>query len=648
MGARPQRLSFLGRFVALSVLLMLSIGGGLAFLLHDRIERRALDNAERTVAAIARVGVWPQLTDADFQRLPDATRARELDELVGAAVKEDAGLVHARIYDAVGRVVWADDRKDAKPGPTLISAQLSAALDGEIISSVDHGHVDSGAAVDGERLLEVYVPLRRMPGDPVNGVFEAYLPYGPVADAIRADTILVVAAVLIGLLIVCASLFRLVSRASSKLRRQALHDALTGLPNRTFLHREGARAIGAARRHDMSAALLLIDLDRFKEVNDTLGHDHGDELLVEVADRLGRALRTQDVLARLGGDEFAILLPEVPHRGAVAEVAARLHRTLEDPFALRGVALTLEASIGVAVYPDDGRDLTTLLRRADVAMYEAKQSGSRIESYARERDPYSPERLALLAELRQAIDRDELVLHYQPKVSLADGEVIGVEALVRWNHPVRGELAPGEFLPLAERTGLIADLTRWVIRAALAQCRAWVDQDVRLPIAVNLAAANIVDATLPQVVGALLEEYELPGALLECEISEHTVMSDPRRATEVLAQLRALGVRLSLDDFGTGQSSLSYLKRLPLDEVKIDRSFVMGMARDEGDAAIVRSTIDLARHLGLEVVAEGVESAEIYDDLAELRCDVAQGFFLSRPVPADALREWMDAQRVEA
>ncbi|HSD80348.1 MAG TPA: EAL domain-containing protein, partial [Solirubrobacteraceae bacterium] len=396
------------------------------------------------------------------------------------------------------------------------------------------------------------------------------------------------------------------------------------------------------------AALLLIDLDRFKEVNDTLGHDHGDELLVEVTERLRAALRSRDLLARLGGDEFAVLLPDVPHRGAVAEVASRLHRALEDPFALRGVALSLEASIGVAIHPDDGRDLTTLLRRADVAMYEAKQGGTRIESYAAERDPYSPERLALLAELRQAIDRDELVLHYQPKVSLVHGGVIGVEALVRWNHPVRGELPPGEFLPLAERTGLIADLTRWVVRTALGQCRAWREDGVELPVAVNLAAANIVDGTLPDSIATLLKVHGLPGASLECEISEHTVMSDPRRAGEVLARLRDLGVRLSLDDFGTGQSSLSYLKRLPLDEVKIDRSFVMGMARDEGDAAIVRSTIDLARHLGLAVVAEGVETAQVYDDLAQLRCDVAQGFYLSRPMPGDAVRAWVAARRVEA
>ncbi|HSD76722.1 MAG TPA: EAL domain-containing protein, partial [Solirubrobacteraceae bacterium] len=565
--------------------------------------------------------------------------------VLGDAVKEDAGLVHANVYGADGRVVWSDDRTAAtasRPG----DAALVSALAGSVVSSVERG-----AAADDRRdakLLEVYVPLRRRPGGPAEGAFEAYLPYGPVAGAVRDDTILVVAAVALGLLVLCASLFRLVARASRRLRRQALHDALTGLPNRTLLHREGARALSAARRRGTPAALLLIDLDRFKEVNDTLGHDHGDELLVEVTERLRAALRSQDLLARLGGDEFAVLLPDVPHRGAVAEVASRLHRALEDPFALRGVALSLEASIGVAIHPDDGRDLTTLLRRADVAMYEAKQCGTRIESYAAERDPYSPERLALLAELRQAIDRDELVLHYQPKVSLVHGGVIGVEALVRWNHPIRGELPPGEFLPLAERTGLIADLTRWVVRTALEQCRAWRADGVELPVAVNLAAANIVDGTLPDSIATLLKVHGLPGACLECEISEHTVMSDPRRAGEVLARLRDLGVRLSLDDFGTGQSSLSYLKRLPLDEVKIDRSFVMGMARDEGDAAIVRSTIDLARHLGLAVVAEGVETAEVYDDLAQLRCDVAQGFYLSRPMPGDAVRAWVAARRVEA
>jgi diguanylate cyclase (GGDEF)-like protein len=553
-------------------------------------------------------------------------------------------LTHARVFDAGGRLVWADDARLAGPARRA-DAHLDTALRGMAASRVEGDH---GADGHGPKQLEVHVPLRRRADGPVEGAFVADMSYGPVARAISSDTWLVATALGLGLVVLFASLLRIVALASRRLRRQALHDALTGLPNRTHLHRAGGRALAAAQRSGTPAALLLIDLDRFKEVNDTLGHDHGDELLVEVTDRLRAALRGADLLARLGGDEFAVLLPEVPHRGAVAEVAQRLHRALEAPFALRGVAVGLEASIGVAVCPDDGHDVTTLLRRADVAMYDAKASGTRIESYALERDPYSPERLALLAELREAIDRDELVLHYQPKVSLADGRLSGVEALVRWEHPQRGVLPPADFLPLAERTGLIGDLTRWVLRAALGRCRAWRDEGLDLPVAVNLAAANIVDATLPDAIAALLAELGLPGDRLECEISEHTVMSDPRRATEVLGRLRALGVRLSLDDFGTGQSSLSYLKRLPLDEVKIDRSFVMGMCRDDGDAAIVRSTIDLARHLGLEVVAEGVESAEVIEALAELRCDVAQGFYLGRPVPGDQLAGWLDAHPARA
>jgi diguanylate cyclase (GGDEF)-like protein len=644
MGAQIPRLPLLGRFIVLSVLLVAGIGIALAAVLHERIEHRALRDAERTVAAVASIGVRPQLSDADLSRPIGEARRRELEVVLGDAVREDAGLTHAQVFAADGRLVWSDDAGPDGRAPGN-DANLGSALRGEPASRIEADHDRDG---HGRKQLQVHVPLRRRAGGPVEGAFVADMSYGPVARAIASDTWLVATALGLGLVLLFASLLRIVALASRRLRRQALHDALTNLPNRTYLHRVGARALAAAQRGGTPAALLLIDLDRFKEVNDTLGHDHGDELLVEVTGRLRAALRGEDLLARLGGDEFAVLLPAVPHRGAVAEVAQRLHRALEAPFALRGVAVGLEASIGVAVCPDDGQDVTTLLRRADVAMYDAKASGTRIESYAVERDPYSPERLALLAELRQAIDRDELVLHYQPKVSLADGRLSGVEALVRWEHPQRGVLPPVEFLPLAERTGLIGDLTRWVLRAALSRCRAWRDEGLDLPVAVNLAAANIVDATLPDAIAALLAELGLPGDRLECEISEHTVMSDPRRATEVLGRLRTLGVRLSLDDFGTGQSSLSYLKRLPLDEVKIDRSFVIGMCRDDGDAAIVRSTIDLARHLGLEVVAEGVESAEVIEALAELRCDVAQGFYLGRPIPGEQLAGWLDAHPARA
>jgi predicted signal transduction protein with EAL and GGDEF domain len=358
-------------------------------------------------------------------------------------------------------------------------------------------------------------------------------------------------------------------------------------------------------------------------------------------------VRRGDTLARLGGDEFAVLLEGVPNRGAVAELAGRLQDALREPIALRtdltsssgtgSVAVELEASIGVALYPEHGTTVGTLLQRADVAMYEAKRGRHGVFTYSSERDPYSADRLGLLAELRRALETDELVLHYQPKAAVATGAIIGVEALVRWQHPTRGLLGPDEFVPLAERTGAVADLTRWVVDRALARQRAWLEDGLDLPVAVNLAAANIVDVTLPDAIGELLERHGLTGDRLECEISEHTVMADPLRGAEVLDRIRALGVRLSLDDFGTGHSSLAYLKRLPLDEVKIDRSFVSGMVEDENDAVIVRSTIDLARNLGLCVVAEGVETAEVMDALAALSCDVAQGYYISRPLPAQEL-----------
>jgi EAL domain-containing protein (putative c-di-GMP-specific phosphodiesterase class I) len=331
----------------------------------------------------------------------------------------------------------------------------------------------------------------------------------------------------------------------------------------------------------------------------------------------------------------------VPYRAAVAELAGRLQDALRRPFALRGVAVELEASIGIALCPDHGREVNTLVQRADVAMYDAKRAQAGVATYSPERDPYSADRLGLLAELRRALELDELLLHYQPKVAVDGGEVVGVEALVRWQHPTRGLLGPAEFVPLAERTGAVADLTRWVLDAALARCRTWLDAGLELPVAVNLAAANIVDVALPDAVAELLERHDVPARLLQCEISEHTVMADPVRAMEVLGRLREMGLRLSLDDFGTGHSSLAYLKRLPLDEVKIDRSFVAGMAEDENDAVIVRSTIDLGRNLGLDVVAEGVEDEETLRELGALRCDVAQGFFLSRPLPADDVAAWL-------
>jgi diguanylate cyclase (GGDEF)-like protein len=630
--------SLLGRFGAMAFVVMAALGVAIGLVLKDQIEQRALAGAVNSARVMTSLAVQPNLLHGDLRYPVSLRRLNELDRQLGTRFFAQNSILTLKLFNRDGRLVYSDDRTIIG-GHAFEGGNVYTALDGEIVRNLEQGTDESGS---GERVLEVYVPVRLTSGSRPAGVLELYLSYDPVAADIRRDLLIVYLLLGGGLLTLYATLFRIVAGASRRLRHQALHDALTGLPNRTLLQRRAERAL----RGDALGAILLIDLDRFKEVNDTLGHDHGDELLIEVAGRLRAALRAGDTLARLGGDEFAVLLDGLPDRGAVAELACRLQDALLRPFALRGVAVDLEASIGVALYPVHGTDFGTLVQRADVAMYDAKRGRLGVATYSAERDPYSADRLGLLAELRRAITGDELVLHYQPKVALGSGEVIGVEALVRWQHPTRGLLPPVDFVPLAERTGAVAGLTRWVVGSALAQSRAWRDQGIDLPIAVNLAAANIVDAGLPDAIAGLLELHGVPGDRLECEISEHTVMADPVRATDVLARLRALGVRLSLDDFGTGHSSLAYLKQLPLDEVKIDRSFVSGMTEDENDAVIVRSTIDLARNLGLAVVAEGVESAEIMRGLADLRCDTAQGFHVSRPLPADELGAWLGGQAV--
>ena len=640
MRARVRRMSLLTRFSFLSLLVIVALGIALGMWLQGRIERRALIDAVRLADAIAQVDLEHHLTPADMAAPLTLARLRELDDELAAEAFDAIGIERVKAYDRRGRVVYSDDR-------TLIgtdesaSGAVRAALAGRMVGEIEQGmdHDGSGAAT-----LEAYVPLR-LGGEQPDGVLEIYLPYAPVAASIAEESRRLYAVLIVGLALLYGVLWRIVAVASRRLRHQALHDELTGLPNRALLHERAARAIVDVRRQGGTAALLLLDLDRFKEVNDTLGHDHGDELLEEVADRLRHAVRRDDTLARLGGDEFAVLLPDLPNRVAAIELAGRLHDAVARPFALRGVVVALEASIGVAFCPDHAADVTSLVQHADVAMYEAKRARTRIETYTEERDPYSAEKLRLLGELRAAIAAGELVLHYQPKIALDGREVIGVEALVRWQHPRHGLLPPDDFVPLAARTGAIGDLTRWVLDQAIGQCAAWREQGLDLPVAINLAAPNVVDAGLPDAVAGLLERHDVPADRLECEISEHTVMADPQRALDVLERLRGMGVRLSLDDFGTGHASLAYLKRLPLDDVKIDRSFIAGMREDDDDAAIVRSTIDLARNLGLSVIAEGVETEAVVEDLAALGCDVAQGFFFSCALPPADLAGWLSSRR---
>jgi len=428
--------------------------------------------------------------------------------------------------------------------------------------------------------------------------------------------------------------------AEAALEHQALHDALTDLPNRVLLHDRLQQAIRAADRNTTSVALLVMDLDRFKEVNDTFGHHTGDQLLEQLGQRLGSVLRASDTIARLGGDEFAVLLPTAALDEA-QQIADRLLQVLEQPFTLGGLQLEIDASIGIALSPDHGHDADTLLRRADVAMYVAKRGNVGHAVYTADQDQHSPMRLAMVSELRRAIDQNELSLYFQPKVSLAAGSVTCAEALVRWQHPRHGLLGPDLFVPIAEQTGLIRPLARWVLDAALRQCSRWRHQGLDLAVAVNLSMRNLHDPEVVDTIRQLLTRWGIPPSRLVVEITESSLMADAERAMDVLGRLRAMGVGISIDDFGTGYSSLAYLKRLPVDELKIDKSFVAHIASDDNDAAIVRSTIGLAHDLGLAVVAEGIEDEVTWDYLAGLGCDVAQGYFISRPLPVAAFGDWL-------
>lgn len=424
----------------------------------------------------------------------------------------------------------------------------------------------------------------------------------------------------------------------------ALHDTLTGLPNRTLLQDRLEHAIVASRREKRSLALLLLDLDRFKEINDTLGHAVGDSLLNEVGQVLAEPLRESDTVARLGGDEFAVLLPSVTSVAQARDIAERVAETLARPFAVEGVTVEVGVSIGVALYPDHGADASELMRGADVAMYVAKRDHLAVSVYDEDNDHHSVRNLSMSGDLRRAMDNDELVLMYQPQIDVASGRLTGAEALLRWNHPEYGMVSPEEFIALAEQTGLIRPLTRWVIGKALKQLSAWQKAGRDIGLSVNLSPRNLHEEGLAQSISELLEKRDLRPELLTLEITENAIMTDPERALTAIRHLKECGMRLAIDDFGTGYSSLAYLKTLPVDELKIDKSFVMHMSDEGNDEVIVRSTIDLAHNLGLSVVAEGIESDLHLQTLRRLGCDIGQGFHIGRPLAIEELNQWMANQ----
>ena len=432
-----------------------------------------------------------------------------------------------------------------------------------------------------------------------------------------------------------AKLRRRQQEAQRALEHQALHDGLTDLPNRLMFRQQIEKAI--AERP--SFALLVIDIDNFREINDTFGHQIGDGLLGQIGPRLRNQLDPGDLIARLGGDEFGILIRDADagHAMKVADAVLRVER----PFLIEGHPLEVTASIGIAAFPLHGSTAETLLQRADVALYVAKRSGNSAAVYRPEDDPYDPTRVVLQADLRQAIARREIILYYQPQVAIATGEVTGFEALARWRHAQRGWIPPGEFIPVAERMGLIKPLTACLVELAARQLVAWKEAGISIPVAVNVSMRNLLDPRLPATLKDIVATTGAQARRIKLEITESALMTEPARVLETMNELRALGFGFSIDDFGTGYSSLAYLQRLPVEEIKIDRSFVGELANNAGSEAIVRATIELAGGLGLDVVAEGVEDESTWQDLQRLGCSTAQGYFLSRPMPAGEVEGWL-------
>ncbi|HKK04959.1 MAG TPA: EAL domain-containing protein [Gammaproteobacteria bacterium] len=443
-------------------------------------------------------------------------------------------------------------------------------------------------------------------------------------------------------LLLSSIIARRLNEKNAALSYQAHHDGLTGLPNRGMLNEHLNELTVRARQNGQTVGLFVMDLNRFKEINDTLGHPFGDQLLKMVGMRVRGILRENDLIARLGGDEFAVVLPGAGRKDAVS-CAMRIVHVLERAFSIDGLNLHIKTSLGIAIYPEDGDAADLLIQHADTAMYKAKKSGADYRFYDSADDPYSVRRLTLTSDLRTAIERDQLLLHYQPKIHLASGQVSGVEALVRWQHPEHGFMPPDEFIPLAEQTGLIGALTDWVLNEAIRQCGVWGREGRDLRVAVNLSAHSLKNPHLPADIAGMLDAWGVAPQRLVLEITESAMMEDHELAADIVHRLDQMGIAIAIDDFGTGFSSLAYLQRLPVHEIKIDKSFVIGMdgAENESNAVIVRSIVDLAHNIGCKVVAEGVENDAVLGRLRAFGVDIAQGYHFSRPLAVEALVHWL-------
>ncbi|MGZ4761472.1 MAG: putative bifunctional diguanylate cyclase/phosphodiesterase [Ilumatobacteraceae bacterium] len=629
-------------YAAISLVPLVLLGAALATTYQTDARGRGRAEGASQAELIADNIVEPLLAGQPLDDGLTSAERSSLENLV-ARVTADHSVLRLRLRGLNGIVVFSGDGSGMTGVADNEAIDAGAGEDITVLTEFNADRNDTGPT--GEPVVEAYRQLSAgTPPNPV-GVLELYLPYGPISQDVSAalhhlyrDLVLGLALLWLLLLGICISVTRGLRKEVALSTFLAEHDPLTELPNRLVFHRRAKVALAEAAREHAPLAIAIIDLDRFKEINDTLGHQNGDVVLIELANRLRGSISDRDTVARLGGDEYGLILHGVDD---AASLASRITGVLDHDVEVGGLHLTIEASIGFVVAPEDGTEVDELLQRADVAMYVAKTKQVAAVRYDVRDDHYSAGNFGLIGELREGIDNGELVLHYQPKVLAINGRLEAVEALARWQHPVHGILTPDKFIPLAEHTDLIDNLTMWALTTALTEIRRLGPMASDVAVSVNVSARNLARADFAERVVGILKRLGVPAHRLVVEITETALLTDPLRAASVLDELASAGVNISLDDFGCGQTLLGYLSTLPLHELKIDKSFVTDMMTDAAHDAIVRSIIDLGHNLGLRVVGEGVETTAVLLRLRASGCDVVQGFLLGRPMTFDQLARWM-------
>ena len=634
------------QFVTLGVIMMvpvLLLGLVLAHSYQGGANSRGLAEGRSEALLMAQSAIEPLLDGRPLSQRLTPTELTGLRTLATTVVR-NGNVRRLRLRNLHGAVVFSDDGSGFHQ---RIEDESLAAAAGHTVTRLTRFNsdvVDRGKV--GTEVVEIYMPLYAGATHHRVGVLELYLPYTPISNDVSAGLRLLYVNLAIGLALLYLAIFALSHWVGRRLRRQvklntyqAEHDALTDLPNRTLFHRQAKAELLRGLRLGQATTIAIIDLDRFKEVNDTLGHQSGDSLLTSLGLRLATHLRPPDSLARIGGDEFGVVLSNVSDPEGVL---GRLRELIHEEIEVSGLPLSVEASIGYVIAPEDGTDIDELLQLADVAMYVAKNDRSGVVRYLRSQNHYDAAKLTLITELRQAIAAGQLVLHYQPKVDVESQRITGVESLVRWQHPVQGLLFPDRFIPLVEQTDLIDDLTEWVMAQALADVGRLGAHSSTMNVAVNVSARNLGRIGFAAQVVNALANAGLAAGRLTVEVTETAIMADPIRAAESLGELSGAGVLISVDDFGSGQTSLGMLANLPINELKIDRGFISDIDSSSAHAGIVRSIVELGHHLGLGVVAEGVETVEELETVSTTGCDVVQGYLYAHPMPIEQLTRWLD------